>query len=111
MEQDTKNSKKMKQVKKTWCCTYCRKKLSSVSALKTHERTHTNEKPFSCSQCDKKFSRSYTLKKHERTHTNEKPFSCSQYDKKTSSQWHHREDNIKQFRGSFIEEIKTEPMT
>ena len=43
----------------------------------------------------------------------QKPYSCSQCDKKTSSQWrkynHHREDNSKQFGGSFIEETRDLP--
>ncbi|EDO16744.1 hypothetical protein Kpol_1003p50 [Vanderwaltozyma polyspora DSM 70294] len=59
-----------------YACPVCDKKFTRPYNLKSHKRTHTNERPFSCSQCGKTFAREHDRKRHEDLHTGKKRYVC-----------------------------------
>ncbi|XP_065206021.1 oocyte zinc finger protein XlCOF19-like [Planococcus citri] len=63
-------------------CKFCQKCFRWDSSLRTHLKTHTNERPHQCSSCNFSFRRSCDLKRHMITHTNEKNYSCQHCSKK-----------------------------
>lgn len=50
-------------------CNICGRNYARPSTLKTHLRTHTNERPFRCEVCQKTFSQAANLTAHQRVHT------------------------------------------
>ncbi|KAF2745585.1 hypothetical protein M011DRAFT_406145 [Sporormia fimetaria CBS 119925] len=60
----------------TFQCTLCPKRFTRAYNLRSHLRTHTDERPFVCSVCGKAFARQHDRKRHEGLHTGEKKFVC-----------------------------------
>lgn len=58
-------------LQKTNQCNVCGRLYARPSTLKTHQRTHTNERPFKCNICSKTFSQAANLTAHQRVHTGE----------------------------------------
>ncbi|KAJ2787715.1 hypothetical protein GGI15_000486 [Coemansia interrupta] len=54
----------------------CNKSFDRRYNLKSHEKTHTNERPYPCDICDSRFSRNHDLKRHKKIHTGARPFVC-----------------------------------
>ncbi|KAM3420878.1 hypothetical protein BST61_g4114 [Cercospora zeina] len=70
------DSRRLQKHPATFQCNLCPKRFTRAYNLRSHLRTHTDERPFVCTVCGKAFARQHDRKRHEGLHTGEKKFVC-----------------------------------
>lgn len=79
-------SKRVQKHPATFQCSLCPKRFTRAYNLRSHLRTHTDERPFVCTVCGKAFARQHDRKRHESLHSGEKKFICKG-ELKAGGQW------------------------
>ncbi|KAG6464100.1 hypothetical protein O3G_MSEX014272 [Manduca sexta] len=61
---------------KSFTCKICGRSYKTWGSLRTHNITHSSERPYHCPFCKKTFKRNQDLKFHINQHTGAKPYKC-----------------------------------
>ena len=91
----TRRGQNLKRLNK---CNQCEFASSYVSVLRTHLKTHSEEKSNKCNQCDFASYYASVLRTHLKTHSGEKSNKCNQCDY-ASSQASHLKTHLKTHNG------------
>ncbi|XP_061605376.1 transcription factor E4F1 isoform X2 [Phyllopteryx taeniolatus] len=59
-----------------YLCQLCDKTFKTSNILKTHMKTHSDQKNFACDLCDTSFRTKGSLIRHNRRHSDERPYHC-----------------------------------
>jgi uncharacterized Zn-finger protein len=59
-----------------YSCSVCQKGFMDSSSLRSHARTHAEERTYSCPACSKCFKTRRNLRQHEATHVSQRPHVC-----------------------------------
>ncbi|KAK9466744.1 hypothetical protein V1512DRAFT_263317 [Lipomyces arxii] len=76
LAQTTRSGRQAPKNPSTFKCTQCDKTFTRNYNLKSHMRTHVNERPYVCIHCSKAFARQHDKKRHESLHFGVKKFAC-----------------------------------
>ncbi|XP_017277322.1 transcription factor E4F1 isoform X1 [Kryptolebias marmoratus] len=60
-----------------YICHLCEKTFKTTNILRTHMKTHSDQKNFSCELCSTSFRTKGSLIRHNRRHTDERPYRCT----------------------------------
>ncbi|KAM7386818.1 hypothetical protein PAMA_009445 [Pampus argenteus] len=60
-----------------YICQLCEKTFKTTNILRTHMKTHSDQKNFSCDLCETSFRTKGSLIRHNRRHTDERPYRCT----------------------------------
>ncbi|KAK2833510.1 hypothetical protein Q5P01_017399 [Channa striata] len=60
-----------------YICQLCEKTFKTTNILRTHMKTHSDQKNFSCDLCATSFRTKGSLIRHNRRHTDERPYRCT----------------------------------
>lgn len=75
-DEETQPSQRKLKHPATHQCPDCPKSFTRAYILRSHLRTHTDERPFVCTICKKPFHRENDRKRHEKTHGGERDVIC-----------------------------------
>ena len=67
---------RVRSERKKFECNMCGKIFTRAYNLRSHLRSHNDERPFVCRTCRKAFVREADMKRHEGTHDNERQIIC-----------------------------------